>query len=155
MQWFIKLVNIVYYFYIILLLGILCLCDYAIFAILTRWYNWYLIILLLGLISGIGVLVVLNSIVSRITWIRSQATTSTFLYSSFVETLVIIICGTLIGIPGIITSLVGIIGYCKPVRILLSRLLHKQYPHAVNRLYSYFLAEYMRSSQDNTFHDKS
>lgn len=124
-------------------MGIFVIIDYILFSILLQLYNVYIIVLILALCSGLGVLFSLNTILSLFATLKKATPQSNFRYRLFVQVIITIVAGTLMTIPGIISSVLGWVLYLKPVRLLLVNILYRHIPKIFRQLYSYFLAEYM------------
>ncbi len=147
MRWILSLEKIILYFYMLLLLGTFILIDYYIFSILLEHYNIYLLLIVIALISSVGALFSLNSAVRIFKIIEYHAHKGKFLYKEFSEFIIIIVVGTLIIIPELITSVIGIFLYIRPIRNIVAHVLYKTKKNTIIFLFSHFLADSISSSE--------
>lgn len=146
MKWYIKAHSIVLNLHFALILGMLVLVDYFLFANLLQLFELRLLLLIFAFLSGMGILFSLNSILSILNTVQQRAQCSDFAYLLFAQLFITMIAGFLMTVPGITTSLMGWVLYFKPIRIIVSRLVYKYKKQSIMRLYSYFLAEYISTS---------
>ncbi len=128
------------YFYVLLLLSTTFFLDFYLFSVLLQQYHYkaQLLLIIMGLLCGIGALITLNSIVSRIRRIQQSIYTGMLVYKQFSEILVLCIAGTLMVLPGFITFIVGFIIYANPIRLMCARVLYTMKKEFVIKVFSVF-----------------
>ena len=133
--------KVMWYFYTLLIVSLFGLLDVYFFSFLSQYYDFQLLLIVLALISGIGALLTLNSSNGLFKVIKYHIRQGQCLYKKFTEIFIILISGTLIILPGIITSSIGLILYIKPIRLIVANLVYKKNKELIVKLFSYFLAQ--------------
>lgn len=145
MQWFLRTNHIIIYFHILIVLSLLIILDYLLFSKITALYNLYLILLLFGLFSAIGITLSMNTVFKLLGTMKHDAVLGNQQYDIFIQFIITLIAAVFIAMPGFITSSIGWFIYIKPIRMIITKLLYNRKRNIFQNLYAYFLAEHIKN----------